>query len=87
MIKGGTDMPKTEDKVRENYLRRWAKRLGLILRKSRAKRLSLDNYGGYQIITINNWIYAGERYNLDLEDVEGVLEAYEAQLREAANEH
>ncbi len=67
----------TDDKARENYCRRWAKRLGLQIRKSRARE-SIDNYGGYMVIEIyKNIIMWGERFELDLDEVEKFLEDYE----------
>ncbi len=72
-------------KVRENAARRWAKRHGLILRKSRAQRLSLDNLGGYMLVDDErNLAVAGERYNLDLDDVETILREYDEELSQVA---
>ena len=66
------------DKVAENRVRRQAKRLGLEVKKSRAKRTHLDNYGGYMIVDIyRNNIVAGEKYDLMLDDVQQWLNAYE----------
>lgn len=63
-----------DDKVRENYLRRMAKRQGLELQKSKARKWSIDNHQGYRIIdpTVNR-IEAGEKYNLTLDEVERYL--------------
>jgi hypothetical protein len=74
-------MTETDTKVYENYLRRWAKRLGVQLKKSRA-RWSLDNIGGYQIIDPTfNGILAGERFNLSLEGVDEYLTWLEKEQR------
>ena len=69
------------EKVRENKLRRWAKRLGLKLVKSRAFKIHLDNFGNFQIIDANwNRVLAGSRYELSLDDVENFLTQYEGSL-------
>nr|MBC7245429.1 hypothetical protein [Chloroflexota bacterium] len=67
----------SESKSLENWLRRRAKRLGLALHKSR-RSLSIDNLGGYQIIDSHNRIVAGEKFNLELNDVAAFLDDYEA---------
>ena len=71
----------TEDKVRENYLRRYARRLGLILIKSRARSWSYDNQQGYMIMDEHNTIRAGEKFNGTLDMVEKFLEDYEADAK------
>jgi hypothetical protein len=68
-----------DSKVTENRLRRWAQRLGLRMHKSRA-RISLDNRGGYQLLDRNNWIVAGERFELTAAGVESELELRERKL-------
>jgi hypothetical protein len=69
------------DKVRENYARRWAKRLGLFLKKSRAKKPSVDNQGGYMLVNLNtNTIEWGEKFTLELAGVEKILDKYEKGL-------
>ena len=81
-LKGGEVL--SSDKVKENYLRRQAKRLGLCLRKSRARKWSLDNQGGYMITDIyTNFVIWGERYNLSIADVEELLSDYEKKLKDA----
>ena len=73
------------DKVRENALRRRARRLGLILRKSRARRWSMDNRGQYRLIDADrNLIVAGERFECDLAATAEFLDRYESKLREPA---
>ena len=69
------------DKVRENRLRRMAKRLGLKLRKSRVRNIHLDDFGEYQLVhLIDNYLVAGQRWDLELDDVEVRLDRTEAQL-------
>ena len=59
-----------EDKTRENYYRRWAKRLGLELKKSRGKKWSVDNQGGYMIYDpLQPNVILGTRWELTLDDV------------------
>ena len=71
------------DKVRENRLRRTAKRLGLELRKSRVRNIHLDDFGEYQLVDlIENYIVHGQRWDLELDHVEEWLERTEAQLVE-----
>lgn len=75
-------MDKTKtDKVRENFSRRRAARLGLMLKKSRAKRWGVNNQGGYTLITFDNIIHAGEKYDLTIEQVEALLDVHEKQMR------
>ncbi len=72
----------TSEKVRENRLRRQAKRLGLELRKSRAKTVHLDDYGHYMILNPDhNWIVRGEKFDYTMDDVEEFLTAFESDLR------
>ncbi|OPX90867.1 MAG: hypothetical protein A4E53_00805 [Pelotomaculum sp. PtaB.Bin104] len=49
-------------KTRENYWRRYSKRLGLFLRKSRARLWSIDDHCGYQIADphMNVVLYGGK---------------------------
>jgi len=69
------------DKVRENRLRRQAERLGLMLRKSRARRIHIDNLGDYMLVdAARNFVVAGDRYNLDLDAVQTELDEREADL-------
>jgi hypothetical protein len=66
-----------EEKTRENYYRRMAKRLNLELRRSRGKKWSVTNQLGYMIIDpTTNTILAGEKYDFDLNEVAGFLEDY-----------
>ena len=64
----------TQDKVRENRVRRTAQRLGLVLKKSRARSVHLNDLGGYMLVDAYlNAVVVGGRYDLDLEDVEAYL--------------
>ena len=72
------------DKVRENYLRRWAGRLGMLLKKSRGRLWSVENQGGYMIVDpAGSSILHGERYELTIEDVERILTESELALKTA----
>jgi len=58
------------EKTQENRLRRRLSTLGYSLQKTRSA-LVRDNYGGYRIIDpANNTVAAGERFDLNLQDVE-----------------
>ncbi len=70
-----------EDKVRENRLRRQAGRLGLVLRKSRARRVHLDDLGKYMLVDAEgNYVVAGGRFDLDLDALQEELNQREAAL-------
>lgn len=59
------------DKIRENKARRKLNKSGYVLRKSRVRNTNIDNYGGYMIVdAFFNAIVSGERFNLDIDDVE-----------------
>jgi hypothetical protein len=59
------------ERSREDAARREARRQGCALRKSRIQTPNLDNHGGWMIIDPwQNAIVAGERFDLDLDDVE-----------------
>jgi hypothetical protein len=71
----------TTNRAREQRLRRRAQRLGYVLRKSRTdgsvyqngiyQGENLDDRGGWLIADLNtNMVVAGERFDLDLDDVE-----------------
>jgi hypothetical protein len=71
-----------DDKSREVKMRRQATRLGLILRKSRARRWSLINHLGYTIEDDgSNTTITSEKYDLTLDDVEIFLKDYEKKQR------
>ncbi len=60
----------------ESTLRRRLKQMGYIARKSRWRRDSVDNHGGFQIINpFYNAIVAGVRFDLTLEDLEEFCKA------------
>jgi hypothetical protein len=72
------------DKVRENRLRRWATRLGLILRKGRARNWNVDDHGGYMLVdAYQNYVCAGSRFDLTLDDVETWLADSEKEQKAA----
>lgn len=72
----------TASKVQENRLRRWADRLGLALKKSRAKMLHINDRGEYRIVDpYKNRIVAGERFDMGLDEVESFLREYEERLK------
>lgn len=73
------------DKARENRLRRWAGRLGYVLRKDRARRWGVNNQGGYMIVAADlNSVVRGTDYDESLDDVELFLTDTEAALRSQA---
>jgi hypothetical protein len=77
----GAVMNNVDNKVWENRLRRQAVRLGLALRKSRARRLHLNDRGKYRIVNeYRNTIIAGERFDLELADVEAILDRIENEM-------
>ena len=58
------------EKSRANKLRRALYKADCLMRKSRAD-ISIDNFGGYMIISLDsNSVAAGSRYELSLEDVQ-----------------
>jgi hypothetical protein len=59
-----------EVKVAESTARRAAKRVGLLVRKSRRRRGSADNCGGFMSLNpYRNTIIAGVRFDLSAEHV------------------
>jgi len=69
----------SEDKIRENRLRRAAERQGLMLKKSRRRDPRAVDYGGYMLVDIaTNGVVAGTgalgRPHWSLDDVETYLE-------------
>jgi hypothetical protein len=69
-------MSRTEDKARENRLRRMAERQGLWLEKCRRRDPLALGYGTYQVVSDQGEIVAGEigtGYGLTLDDVEHYL--------------
>jgi hypothetical protein len=72
----------TSEKVREIRLRNWATRLGLSLHKSRARHWSINNHQRYMIVNPNlKKVFAGEHYDLSLDDVEEFLKDEEERMK------
>ncbi len=70
------------EKTRENKLRRQAKRLGLVIRKSRVREIHLDDHGEYQIADLyRNRLVHGQRFELDIDDVAEYLAEVEENLK------
>jgi len=70
------------DKIREIRLRNWATRLGLFLHKSRAKKWKINDHRGYSITDQSRkTIIYGQKFELDLDQVEACLKEYEAKLK------
>lgn len=68
--------------VEENRVRRQAKRLGMMISKSRGKKWNVDNQMGYMIVDgYTNGIVAGSKYELSLDEVEEWLTDYEKQIK------
>lgn len=82
------DPKQGREKVRENRLRRQAKRLGLYLMKSRARKFHVDDRGGYSLRRLDDTDIAvhGPRNELTLDDVEEFLQEREAKLQEGAED-
>ena len=73
------------EKVRENRLRRHAKRLGLVMKSSRAKAWKISDLGGYRLTdAYTGTIVAGERFDLDMDAVEARLAGIEREQRAMA---
>ena len=54
----------------EAHLRRVLTNQGMILQKSHARTtMNINDHGGYRIIDMNNCIIAGEKFDLNLDDV------------------
>jgi hypothetical protein len=71
------------DKAKENRLRRQAQRLGLIIKKSMARNIGINNLMGWMIIDgQTNSVVAGSRFELNLEDVENYLKNCEDALKQ-----
>jgi hypothetical protein len=63
----------TNDKIRENRLRRMANRQGLQLRKSRRRDPLANDYGAYWLIEPFNNILVSSEFGTDLDQVEQAL--------------
>jgi hypothetical protein len=58
------------DEASESAARRAARKVGLVAKKSRWRRDSMDNHGGFMLIEPNrNAIVAGEKFDLSADDV------------------
>jgi hypothetical protein len=58
------------DSALEARARRVAKKIGLIATKSRWRRDSVDNYGGFRLVDLySNCVEAGVRFDLSAQDV------------------
>lgn len=69
------------DKWQEMRRRRQADRLGLkIIKSRRSKFITPDDFGQWQIVNHRNFILAGERFELTLEQVGEYLDSYAARL-------
>ena len=63
-------MPTDKEKLLDGKARRAAARIGLKARKSRWRRDSIDNFGGFMLIDPHlNCVIAGSRPELSAEDV------------------
>ena len=72
------------EKSRETTLRHKARRLGMTLRKDRARSVSINHCGGYMLIDASgNYLVAGEQFELSLDQVAERLDAEERQLAES----
>jgi hypothetical protein len=66
----------TEEKIRENRLRRMAQRQGLMLSKSRRRDPRATDYGTYMLVDSTNGMVAyglQSGYGLDLDEIEAAL--------------
>jgi hypothetical protein len=69
------------DDYSDSAARRAARRIGLVARKSRWRRNSIDNYGGFMLIN-GNWVVAGSRYDMTPDQV--VAYCSDVELRRSA---
>ncbi|MPY74920.1 MAG: hypothetical protein GEU87_11720 [Alphaproteobacteria bacterium] len=67
-------MRRAKSKRLEMRARRAARRLGEHVQKSRLRTTSIDNLGGYRVVSDGGIVLAGQRYELALA---GLLERYE----------
>ena len=67
----------TEEKVRENRIRRMAQRQGYELKKSRRRDPKARGFGGYMLWDVekNLWVvgYTPHPYSADIDEVEAFL--------------
>lgn len=72
------------EKSRETTLRHKARRLGLVLRKDRARSVNLDHLGGYMLTAADRGVLvAGRRFGLTLDQVAEELDERERRLAES----
>lgn len=69
------------NKTQENFYRRQAKRLDLVLQKSHGKKWRVRNQQGWRIIDSTDKVLAGEKYELSIDQVAKFLDEYEAKLK------
>lgn len=63
------------NKAHENYYRRQARRLNLLLEKSRARKWGIDNRQGWRISDPkNNTIIAGHKWELTIDEATELLD-------------
>ena len=63
------------EKSRENNLRKRLKKMGYMLKKSRARNIHLDNFGGYMICDgYTGCVIEGRWFHLTLNDVEDFID-------------
>ena len=68
-------MSSTELQTQEAKLRRQLRKAGYLLKKSRVVNTHLNDRGGYMIVDMyKNLIVYGERFDLEIEDVEQIIE-------------
>lgn len=64
----------TEEKIRENRLRRMAERQGLALQKSRRRDPRAADFGRYWLFdTQTNMLVLGGQFGVDVDDIEAHL--------------
>lgn len=79
-------MDKHEEKVLDTRLRHKARRLGLLLNKSRRRDPVMPDYGVYWIANAQGWLISPEQ-GTALEEVESWLDSYAEWLRDERHQH
>jgi hypothetical protein len=69
------------NKTYENYRRRQAKRLNLLLEKSYARKWYVKNQQGWRIVDISGNVLLGKKYELTIEEAAKFLDEYEVKLK------
>ena len=84
LIQGEARGPQTGTKAEENRTRRWAQRLGLLIRKSRARHIRLHDLGGYALVNEHGYsvLVCGDRFACSLADIQTFLATYEHGVRD-----